>query len=179
MALKLDAARNRAGDPNVDEILGELRGETQDAIADVRRVVYELRPPALDELGLVGALQAQAARLSGQDDGGHRLTVEVLAPETMPPLPAAVEVAAYRIATEALTNAVRHARARHCTVRLRMNGLLEVEVADDGHGVGASSPGVGLTSMRERADELGGSCSVRPGPAGGTVVRAELPLEQP
>jgi two-component system, NarL family, sensor kinase len=178
MALKLDAARNRAGDPNVDEILGELRGETQDAIADVRRVVYELRPPALDELGLVGALREQALRLSGPD-GGDSLRVTVEAPEMVPSLPAAVEVAAYRIATEALTNVIRHADARQCVVRVALNENLEVEVSDDGRGLGSASPGVGLTSMRERADELGGSCSVGRGATGGTLVRAELPLEGP
>jgi signal transduction histidine kinase len=177
MALKLDAARNRAGDPNVDEILGELRGETQDAIADVRRVVYELRPPALDELGLVGALREQALRLSAQDGGAGGLRVNVEAPEALPSLPAATEVAAYRIATEALTNVVRHAGARHCVVRVRLDGRLEIEVADDGRGIGEAKPGVGLTSMQERAGELGGSCAVGPDDRGGTVVRAELPLE--
>lgn len=179
MALKLDAARNRTGDPQVDEILGELRGETQDAIADVRRVVYELRPPALDELGLVGALREQAARLLGQDGGSNRLAVQIQAPENLPQLPAAVEVAAYRIATEALTNVVRHAEARHCVVRILVNGKLELEISDDGHGVGRSAPGVGLSSMRERADELGGTWSVSPVAGGGTLVRAELPLEGP
>jgi two-component system NarL family sensor kinase len=177
MALKLDAARNRAGDPNVDEILGELRGETQDAIADVRRVVYELRPPALDELGLVGALREQALRLSAQDGGAGGLRVNVEAPDALPSLPAAAEVAAYRIATEAITNVVRHAGARHCVVRVRLDGRLEIEVADDGRGIGEAKHGVGLTSMQERAGELGGSCAIGTGDRGGTVVRAELPLE--
>ena len=99
------------------------------------------------------------------------------APEALPPLPAAVEVAAYRITTEALTNVVRHAGARHCVIRVAMNAHLELEVTDDGCGLGKATPGVGLTSMRERAGELGGSCSVVPAAAGGTVVRAELPLE--
>jgi two-component system NarL family sensor kinase len=180
MALKLDAARNRAGDPNVDQILGELRGETQDAIADVRRVVYELRPPALDELGLVGALREQAIRLSGSGDTrADALTVRVDAPETLSSLPAAVEVAAYRIATEALTNVVRHANARHCVVRLTVSGTLLVEIADDGRGLRRSQAGVGLNSMRERAAELGGACSVGADHGGGTLVRAELPLEGP
>jgi two-component system NarL family sensor kinase len=177
MALKLDAARNRAGDPDVDEILGELRSETRDAIADVRRVVYELRPPALDELGLVGALREQAARLSGEARGPHTLSVTVDAPEAMPPLPAAVEVAAYRIATEALTNVVRHSAASHCVMRVTVNGRLRIEVTDDGRGLGRSKTGVGLASMRERAGELGGMCSVGTSPAGGTLVRADLPLE--
>jgi two-component system NarL family sensor kinase len=181
MALKLDAARSRAGDPGVDQILGELRGETQDAIADVRRVVYELRPPALDELGLVGALREQAARLcrQGGPAGRGSLTVTIEAPETLAPLPAAVEVAAYRIATEALTNVVRHAGARACTIRVAMNGNLEIEVSDNGRGLREFPPGVGMASMRERANELGGSCSVATAAGGGTLVRAELPLEAP
>ena len=87
MALKLDAARNRADDPHVDQILAELRGETQDAIADVRRVVYELRPPALDELGLVGALREQAARLSGVEPTAPGPEIKVDAPEDVPRCP--------------------------------------------------------------------------------------------
>jgi signal transduction histidine kinase len=178
MALQLDAARNRSGDPGVDEILASLRVETQDAIADVRRVVEELRPPALDELGLVGALRGQAERLAGAGGRGtDRLVVDVEAPEALPPLPAAVEVAAYRIATEALTNVVRHAGAGRCVVRLAVGSQLELEleVVDDGRGIGAEPPGVGLSSMRERAAELGGSCTIGAARGGGTAVRAALP----
>ncbi len=179
MALKLDAARNRAADPHVDEILAELRGDTQSAIADVRRVVYELRPPALDELGLVGALREQLARLSVGDGGTRTLSLRLDAPEAMPGLRAAVEVAAYRIVTEALTNVVRHAHARHCLVRLTIDDRLRIEVVDDGRGIGAARAGVGLSSMRERAGELGGSCEVVAAEGGGTLVRAELPLGEP
>ena len=94
----------------------------------------------------------------------------------MPVLPAAVEVAAYRIITEALTNVARRARARHCSVRLELGAELGIEVCDDGRGMtGDYRPGVGVTSMRERAAELGGSFSIGPGPDGGTRVRAVLP----
>jgi signal transduction histidine kinase len=175
MAMQLDAAKAKAGDPQVEEVLAELRTETQDAIADIRRVVYELRPPALDELGVVGALREHAARLGD----GSGLTVRVEAPEEMPPLPAAVEVAAYRIATEALTNVSRHAGAHSCSVRILLDGGLLVEVADDGRGIGDARPGVGLTSMRERAAELGGSFATDSRAGGGTLVRARLPLEAP
>jgi len=173
MAMQLDAAKAKAGDPQVEEVLGQLRSETQDAIADIRRVVYELRPPALDELGLVGALREQAARLST----GDGLSVSVDAPE-LPALPAAVEVAAYRIATEALTNVSRHAGARNCWVAISVDRELVIEVADDGRGI-TGPPGVGLTSMQERAAELGGALSAERRAGGGTVVRAQLPIEAP
>ena len=175
MAMQLDAAKAKAGDTQVEAVLGELRSETQDAIADIRRVVYELRPPALDELGLIGALREQAARLG--DGSGVIVTVE--APEDVPALPAAVEVAAYRIATEALTNVSRHAGAHRCSVEISLDGGLHVEVSDDGRGIGDGRAGVGLTSMRERAAELGGSFATEARPGGGTIVRARLPLEAP
>jgi signal transduction histidine kinase len=134
--------------------------------------VYELRPPALDQLGLGSALIEFASQF---DDNG--LHVDVSIPDRLPPLPAAVEVAAYRIALEALTNVARHSRARTCTVRLSVNGMLCLDVTDDGVGVdpGARS-GVGMSSMRERAAELGGRCLVERLPAGGTRVLTELPL---
>ncbi len=163
-------------DPAAAEALaGELRGELRVAIADIRRLVHGLRPPALDELGLVGALQRLAGRC-GTEGSGLRIDVEVLG--ELPPLPAAVEVAAYRIVQEALTNVVRHAEARTGCVRLGADGdRLTVEVTDDGAGLPAEPvPGVGLSSMRERAAETGGSCEVATGPDGGTRVTARLPL---
>lgn len=151
-------------------LLGELRARTTEAIEDVRRLVYELRPPSLDELGLVGALRRHAERF---DSNGRTVTVQ--APTKLCPLPAAVEVAAYRIAVEALTNAVRHAEASRVEVRIAVNGHLEITVNDDGPAAPSWQPGVGLTSMRERAAELGGSVDAGPGAAGGRV-RARLPL---
>jgi signal transduction histidine kinase len=139
--------------------------------------VYALRPPALDELGLVGALREQATRYDGGDSEA-RLSITVEA-QQLPPLPAAVEVAAYRIASEAMTNAARHAAARSCRVRISHNGALEVEVADDGRGLGNEfRVGVGISSMRERAAELGGSCEISGGRGGGTRVFARLPLSE-
>jgi signal transduction histidine kinase len=165
-----------ARDPDAAAALAaELRGELKAAIADIRRLVHGLRPPALDELGLVGALQQLAERI-GSEEGGVAVAVEV--PEDLPALPAAVEVAAYRIVSEALTNVVRHAGARAATVRLTAGpDLLTIDVTDDGTGLPASpAPGVGLSSMRERAEEMGGSCRVAARPEGGTRVRARLPL---
>jgi signal transduction histidine kinase len=102
----------------------------------------------------------------------------------LPPLPAAVEVAAFRIVQEALTNVVRHAQAHHCVVRLSCDDRLYVEISDDGIGVGSArtptqDSGVGLISMQERAAELGGRCMIEPGPMRGTRVRASLPLGTP
>lgn len=177
MAYKIDAARNvLATDPSrADALLAELRATTATAIDDVRRVVYGLRPPSLDELGLAGALRQQAQRLSV---GGRALEIVVDAPSPMPRLPAAVEVAAYRIAVEALTNVARHSAARRACVRLAVEaGELRVAVSDDGAG-GAPhwQAGVGLTAMAERAAEVGGRCTAGPSPGGGQV-EAALPLE--
>lgn len=171
-----EAARDLIStDPRRAEVLlNELIEQTQAAVADVRRLVYELRPPALDALGLLGALRTQAAH---QEYGGLRITIDE--PERLPPLPAAVEVAAYRIVLEALNNVVRHADARNCAVRLVLDEReLCVEVTDDGKGIAEGhGTGIGLSSMRERAAELGGSCTVEALASGGTRVRACLPCE--
>jgi signal transduction histidine kinase len=181
-ALTIDAVRKlMRRDPDAaEELLLELKADAQDAVTDIRRLVYGLRPPALDDLGLLGALRETAAQY-----GTKGLSVSVKAPEVLPPLSAAVEVAAYRIAQEALTNVARHARARSSTIRLAVEeGALCLEVGDDG--VGMPDPqadqtghaGVGLTSMRERATELGGSLVVGSLPEGGTRVLARLPLAE-
>jgi signal transduction histidine kinase len=158
-----------------DELVVELRDELRGAIADIRRLVYDLRPPALDDLGLTEALRRLAERY---DSNGEQLRVLVEAPNALPVLPAAVEVAVYRIAQEALTNVARHARASSCVVRLVvMNEGMELEIVDDGVGISQGrSAGVGLSSMRERASELGGTCVVESTPEGGTRVLVSLPL---
>lgn len=174
LTLKLDAARNMlATQPAAaDALLVELKAQAQTAIGDIRRVVYELRPPSLDELGLVPAIREQATSYSQ-----NGLTVLVEAPERLPPLPAAVEVAAYRIAQEALTNVSRHAEATTCRIRFCLGDALNLEIADDGIGMPINPrAGVGLGSMRERAAELGGTCTVEPLRTGGTRVLARLPL---
>jgi two-component system NarL family sensor kinase len=180
IAFKADAARNTLpADPvRASELLGQLRADTTAAIGDIRRLVFGLRPPALDDLGLIGSLSQQSARLAQRPDGGS-VAVRLDAPEDMPPLPAAVEVAAYRIVTEAMTNAARHAGATSITVRLTLpeGDGLRIEVSDDGAGPpSAWQAGFGLISMRERAAELGGSCEAGPAPGGGGRVTASLPL---
>lgn len=179
LTMTAEAARDLVStDPErAKDLLGDLTKRAQAAVSDVRRLVYGLRPPALDALGLLGALRAHAGH---HNDGGVRVTVE--APERLPSLPAAVEVAAYRIALEAINNAERHAAARTCVVRVALDeaaAALHVEVADDGRGIEEDrDTGVGLSSMRERAAELGGWCTVETPATGGTRVRAYLPCER-
>ncbi len=173
--LQLQAARAAlAADPRrAEELLAKLETETREAIGEVRRVARDLRPPALDALGLVGALREQAGHFSADP----ALDVEVTTRGALPKLPAAHEVAAYRIVLEALANVVRHADAKHCTIHLEAGDTLVVTISDDGKGVAPAAPvGVGLRSMRERAAELGGTLQVQPRPGGGTVVQASLPL---
>ena len=150
-------------------MLDALEHQVQDAVADIRRLVYGLRPPTLDEFGLVRAVQLHASRMEGTPDG---LVVRVEGPpQGLGRLPAAVEVAAYRIVMAALTNGARHATAGACTVRFSLNGALELDVADDGRGLPPDAPaGVGITAMRERAAELGGTLRIDSGTAGTRIV---------
>jgi len=159
-------------DPSgAEQLLENSIEQAQSALADIRRLVYGLRPPALDELGLVGALEQAAQQ--------HQQTaVTIEAPALLASLPAAVEVAAYRIVQEALKNAVEHGRADNCVVGLALDGNLCLTIADDGLGLPeVVTPGVGLVSMRERAEELGGTFKIRPRAEGGTKVEVSLPLE--
>jgi signal transduction histidine kinase len=178
LALKLDVASDLVErDPaTARTLLGSLKTQAQSALADIRRLVYALRPPALDELGLLGAIDESAAQHSS-----NGLHVSVEAPGRLPPLPAAVEVAAYRIVQEALTNVSRHAGASACVVRLALeeaDGTLRLQIRNDGRGLlPERGRGVGVASMRERAAELGGECVVESFSAGGTQVRASLPCK--
>jgi two-component system, NarL family, sensor kinase len=176
IAFGADAAANLiATNPEqANELLTTLRRDTRAALADVRRLVDDLRPRALDELGLAAALQQRAEQLAWRADG-EAVDVRLDVPAEMPPLPPAVEVATYRIATEALTNVVRHSRATKALVRVSVGDRLEVSVTDDGPPNGRWSPGVGLTAMRERVGELGGAFEAGPSPTGG-LVSASFPL---
>ncbi|HEU5007923.1 MAG TPA: histidine kinase [Jatrophihabitantaceae bacterium] len=164
-----------APDSTAGGLVDALRTELRDTVSEVRRVVEGLRPPALDELGLVGALSQASSRLVA----GSGVTAQVRA-DLLPPLPAATEVAAYRIATEGLTNAVKHARATLCTIDLCLDeNRLVLWVRDNGTGLGdvASGRGHGLHTMRERAEELRGTFDAFAAPDGaGSVVRASFPL---
>jgi signal transduction histidine kinase len=184
LILRVDTITNLTPSDVADQRrrLQALREDIQVTMGDVRRVVEGLRPPALDELGLGGALRETAGRLAVA--AGVRLSVVV--PQPLRELPAAVEVSAYRIATEAVTNVVRHARAQTCTVTLdQAADRLEVAVVDDGIGPVPANPvpphtvsrppGNGLATMRERAREIGGSLRIESASPGTRVV-AILPV---
>jgi signal transduction histidine kinase len=167
-----------------------LQGELRAAIAEIRRLVHGLRPPALDELGLVPALRARVMRFHSDEvsrgletgaDGSRPLAVSFDAPASLPPLSAAAEVAIYRIVEEALTNIARHALASHAHVRLRVDaGSVALEIEDNGVGIDRDAPaGVGLRSMRERAGELEGTFTIATATGGGTSIRVCLPLATP
>jgi signal transduction histidine kinase len=173
LGLRTEAARRlvETDPPSASAALVAVRDGTQGLVADIRRLAYDLRPPALDELGLAGALRQHADSVDGP-----RITVA--SSDELGELPAAVEAAAYRIAVEAVTNAARHADADACSVRLDAeDGWLEVRVVDDGRGLPADvQAGVGISAMRERAAELGGSLRIESRAGGGTIVVASLPL---
>jgi two-component system, NarL family, sensor kinase len=174
IVLKLNAAEARSDELERNAVLAEARDETRAAITEVRRLVDGLRPPAIDEVGLASAIRQRAASLSSE-----RLIFEVLSPRALPPLPAAVEVAVFLIASEAMTNVAKHAAATRCTVTLTLSTTLDLTVSDNGHGlIEPDHKGVGSTTMFERAGELGGALTISAGPAGGVVVQAAFPLRQ-
>jgi signal transduction histidine kinase len=177
LMLELETASELVSDnPEASALMAKLSKRARQIVSDVRHSVHALRPPALDELGLVGALREGAIQY-GQ--AGLRVSVENTG--ELSHLPAAVEVACYRITQEAMANVVRHARASHCSIRIRLDeeaSNLSVEVEDDGRGIREDDrAGVGMISMRERTEELGGWCVVKPLTGGGTLLRAVLPFQ--
>ena len=180
--MRLEVARDMVDrDPaEAGALLDQLTDQAEADIAEIRRLVDGLRPPAL-ELGLVTALRERAAQHNqAVAYAPAGLTWSVVSDE-LGPLPAAVEVAAYRIALEAVTNAIRHSDGTSCEVTIRrLPGALALEIGDDGAGAGTTAgTGVGLGSMRDRAEELGGTCTVSTTPGGGTLVSAVLPVTGP
>lgn len=184
LTLKLDVARDLVSSGlesgNKDELgeavqlLGELKIQTQETVQNIRHIVHTLRPPSLDVLGLIPALQAHLGQVATPRSLNIQMTT---APQSFPRLSAAVEVAAYRIVLEAVTNVIHHAGAGFCEVSLTIeNGVLKMEIMDDGIGLPkAQAHGIGLDSMRERAEELGGRLELSSS-SQGTRVRAEIPI---
>lgn len=173
--LKLSAARQliRAKPEKAESLVDEVIQQSRQTVADVRRLVHGLRPPVLDQLGLVDAIR-DLARTHG---GSPALEIST-PPEGLPPLPAAVEVNAYRILLEAWNNAVRHAHASRCLVKFLVEqNMLVISIQDDGVGMPMEyRAGVGLRSMRARAEEIGGGLSVDEVQPHGTRITARLPL---
>jgi signal transduction histidine kinase len=173
LTFTLEAVRNLADSDleRADELLVAATEQVQTMIGDIRRLIYGLRPPALDQLGLAGSLRGLATR-----EALPETDVLIEAPSSLPTLPAAVEVAAYWITQEALTNVKRHARARACKVRLAVEpDALRLAIEDDGVGLANGFTGIGLQTMKERAAEVGGTCEIVPRATGGTRVIASLP----
>jgi signal transduction histidine kinase len=178
LTLKTETARALLppGTDAASRQLRDLSEEIRRTVTDVRRVVEGLRPPALDELGLAGACAQAVERLTAA--AGLAARVEV--PGELPALAAAAEVAAYRIVVEAVTNVVRHARARCCQVILAWSPAgLSIAVTDDGSGLPAAiRQGNGLAIMRERAEELGGTLTIADA-VPGVSVQARRPAAAP
>jgi signal transduction histidine kinase len=187
--LKLDAAMDLiSGDPETGEgkdlveatrLLLELKEQTQESVKNIRRIVYALRPPALDDLGLIPAIQAHIDQQT-RSLKGLQVTINAR-PEELPSLPAAVEVVVYRIVLEAFTNVIHHAQAQSCKIDLTITKdqprELRVDIVDDGRGLSHDvKHGVGLSSMRERAEEVGGTFKIDSEPGQGTRVWARIPL---
>jgi signal transduction histidine kinase len=174
MRLRLDlAVMMMENEPaKAQGLMHEVQAQLVESIADIRRLVYALRPPALDEFGLVFALKELAMQYEGLD-------VIVEAPRGHLTLYAGAEVAIYRIVQEAVNNTSKHAFATTCRVRLSVGEEIELEIADDGQGMPERiQAGVGLHSMKERAEELGGKYDIQSTAGQGTVVRVRLPMER-
>jgi signal transduction histidine kinase len=177
VALGLGAARRAASTAAGRDLLSSLEAEVKNSLDDVKRLIADLHPTALEQVGLIAALHGYADTVTIRNGGGLHVAIQAPDPVLLPP---EVEVAAYRIALEAVTNVARHARATRCTVSVRTIGDdVAITVCDDGVGIPVTQPpGLGLQSIAERAAELGGTAAVEAGPDGGTVVRARLPLRR-
>jgi len=184
LTLKLDAAKDLVtsgleSGKNEElreavQLLDELKSQTQESVKNIRQIVHTLRPPSLDVLGLIPSLQAHF----GQVVTPRSLNIQmVTVPQRFPRLSAAIEVAAYHIILESVTNVINHAQARRCEVSLALeNESLKINIKDDGIGIPMThNHGIGLDSMHERADELGGHLKLSSS-SSGTLVRAEIPI---
>jgi signal transduction histidine kinase len=175
------------------EILGELRSTIRETVTEIRGLVFELRPATLDEMGLIGAIHERINALSVplknlQEQGMEKSTINfsLHVPKKLPALPAAVEVAAFRIATEGIVNVIRHSKAKNCSIELiyldEPELGLKLVIRDDGIGISrikdkSKTGGIGLSSMRERTNEIGGTFYIETGNGAGTIITAVLPID--
>jgi|GEM_PF-6913819 len=154
------------------KILDDLQNGIEGTLTNVRQLVYELRPPLLDQLGLIGAITHFVSQHEGAGD------IQLHLPAELPSLKAAVEVAAFRIMQTSIDNVIKHAQATRCDVRLTVTASnLNIRVTDNGIGISPKVlAGVGLTSMRERTEELGGTFAIAPTAPRGTALEVSIPL---
>ena len=177
VALEIERAASEA-QPEDQARLVALAAELHSTLDEIRRISRELRPEALDDLGLINALIALCTRSSRQ--GG--VEIERQLASELPPLSPDLELVIYRVAQEALTNVLRHAEATRCVVRLRRsNHLIELIVQDDGRGLPEDFEGetVGIEGMRERALLARGRLELTSEPGAGTTVALRVPIEEP
>ncbi len=175
--LKLAAARQLVREkPDIAErLLDDVMRQSENTVAEVRRLVYALRPPTLDELGSVEAIREHVDVTAA--NAGVQITV--VAPDTLPEIPAAIEVATFRVVQEALNNVIRHAQAQCCAIMIAACDGLHIRIEDDGVGLPTETrSGVGLQSMRERAAEVGERCVIENRAQGGVTVQLSLPLDK-
>jgi two-component system sensor histidine kinase UhpB len=177
-AVTIQAERASEGNPaDATQALRDVANSVRDSLDEVRRIARELRPEALDDLGLVNALIALSNRLDRQD--GPRIERDLQG--TLPPLPPEVELVLYRVAQESLTNAVRHANARSISLWLQGDAeSVALRVRDDGQGMPRELPSgtSGIAGMRERAILVDARFSIESVPRRGTEVRLRIPLDQ-
>jgi two-component system sensor histidine kinase UhpB len=176
-ATAIEAERSAgAPDEERDEALRRAATAVRASLDDVRRIARELRPEALDDLGLANALISLCRRVDAQSGVHARVRI----PESLPRLSPEVELVVYRVAQESLTNVIRHAHATRSDVTLTADAsVLTLTVTDDGVGLptaGGVDGGTGLTGMRERALLVGGRLSLRSREAGGTEVMLQVPI---
>lgn len=179
ITMRVEAARNMAAGAStpdeLDRVLASIGQQAELAVVEVRRFIDELAPSALADTGLPAALRELAGQYA---ESG--LAVELRAPAELPPLDPAVEVAMYRVASEALRNVWRHADATRCTVGIDVTGgNLELSVVDDGIGLRGTPPGVGRRAMADRIAALGGVLDLEDAPAGGVALSARVPVAEP
>jgi two-component system sensor histidine kinase UhpB len=174
-AIALEAERAADGGSGADrESWGRVAAWAKDSVDELRRIARELRPEALDDLGLINAFIALCNRVAAQAG----IEVERDLPDRLPPVSPEIDLVVYRVAQESLTNVMRHAQASEARVSLRaVDGQLVLRVRDNGRGMQDGEEGkTGLAGMRERAMLVGGSLTIRSGP-GGTEVELEVPLQ--
>ncbi|MEU9508740.1 histidine kinase [Micromonospora sp. NPDC048170] len=170
--LELKQVARHAPEP-VRAQLVQVQETTRDSLDEIRRIARRLRPGVLEELGLTSALKALVTEVTGHTEVSVRQHLDA----DLPALDGEAELVIYRVAQEALTNTVRHARATTVELSLvRQPGHVQLRIRDDGRGIGDATEGAGVRGMRERALLIGAQLTVAPGPAGGTEVRLRVPV---